>query len=121
MSLDFLNFDLDNDRLDTFYWSHIENMKSTQKVAKVLKIALTLSHRQASVERDFSVEKSLLVEKLSAKSLISQRIVYDHMNVTPENFIINPALCKSVRNARNEYEKYILKKNEKKNYILRKI
>ena len=114
---DFLNFDSDNDRLDTFYWSHIENMKSIEKVAEVLKIVLTLSHGQASVERGFSVNKSLLVENLSAKSLISQRIVYDHMNfhnLTPENFIINPALRKSVRNARNEYEKYLEEKRKEK-------
>ena len=93
---DFLNFDSDNDRLDTFYRSHIENMKSIEKIAEVLKKFLTLSHGQASVERGFSVNKSLLVENLTAKSLVSQRIVYDHMNfhnLTPENFIINPALC----------------------------
>ena len=92
-------------------------MKSIEKVAKVLKIVLTLSHGQASVERGFSVNKSLLVENLSAKSLISQRIVYDHMNfhnLTPENFIINPALCKSVRNARNEDEKFLEEKRKEK-------
>ena len=84
---------------------------------KFLKIVLTLSHGQASVEHDFSVNKYLLVENLSAKSLISQRIVYDHMNfhnLTPENFIINPALHKSVRNARNEYEKYLEEKRKEK-------
>ena len=57
---DFLNFDSDSDRLDTFYWSHIENMKSIEKVAKVLKKILTLSNWQASVERGFSVNKCLL-------------------------------------------------------------
>ena len=114
---DFLNVDSDNDRLGTFYRSHIKNMKSIEKVAEALKIVLTLSHRQASVECGFSVNKSLLVEPLSAKSLISQRIVYDHMNfhnLTPENFIINPTLCKSVRNARNEDEKYLEEKRKEK-------
>ena len=114
---DFLNFDSDNDRLDTFYWSHNENMKSIEKVAQVLKIVLTLSHGQASVERGFTVNKSLLVENLSTKSLISQRIVYDHMNFhnpTPENFIINPALRKSVRHARNECEKCLEEKRKEK-------
>ena len=82
-----------------------------------LKIVLTLSHGQASVERGFSVNKSLLLENLSAEGLISRRIVYDHMNfhnLTPENFIINPALRKSVRNARNEYEKYLEEKRKEK-------
>ena len=92
-------------------------MKSIEKVAKVLKIVLTLSHGPASVEHCFSVNKSLLVENLSAKSLISQRIVYDEMNfhnLTLQNFIINPALRKSVRNARNEYEKYLEEKRKEK-------
>ena len=88
-----------------------------EKVGEVLKIVLTLSHRQPSVVHSFSVNKSLLVENLSAKSLISQRIVYDHMNfhnVTPENFAkVSEILEMNMKN--------ILKKNEKKNYILRKI
>ena len=114
---DFLNFGSDNDCLDAFYWSHIKNMKSVEKVAEVLTIILTLSHGQASVEYGFSVNKSFLVENLSAKSLISQRIVYNHMNfhnLTTENFIINLALCKSIRNARNEYEKYLEEKRKEK-------
>ena len=92
-------------------------MKSIEKVAEVLKIVLSLSHGQASVGRDFSVSKSLLVENLSAKSLISQHLVYDHMNfhnLTPENFIINPALRKRVRNASSEYEKYVEEKRKVK-------
>ena len=94
-----------------------QNMKSIEKVAEVLKIVLSLSHGQASVGRDFSVSKSLLVENLSAKSLISQHLVYDHMNfhnLTPENFIINPALRKRVRNASSEYEKYVEEKRKVK-------
>ena len=120
----FLNFHSDNDRLDKFYWSHIENIKSIEKGAEVLKIVLTLSHGQASVECGFSVKKSLLVENVSAKSLISQSIVYDHMNfhnLTPENFIINPALCAKGSETLEMNMKNILKKNKKKNYILRKI
>ena len=92
-------------------------MKSIEKVAKILKNVLTLSHGQASIEHGFSVNKSLLVENLSGKSLISQRIVYHHMNfdnLTPENFIIDSALRKSVRNARNEYEKYLEEKQKEK-------
>ena len=91
-------------------------MKSIEKVAEVFKTVLTLSHEQASAEHGFSVNKSLLVNNLSAKSLILQRVVYDHMNfhnLSPENFI-NPAPRKSVRNARNEYEKYLEEKRKGK-------
>ena len=70
-------------RLDTFYWKHIEGVKSVEKVAEVLKIILTVSHGQASVERGFSVNSSLLVENLSAKSLIlnaSFMIIWQKIN-----------------------------------------
>ena len=76
---DFLQFDPANDRLDVFYWKHINDIKSVEKLAEVLKIILTLSHGQAAVERGFSVNSSVLVENLSTISLISQRIVHDHL------------------------------------------
>ena len=39
-----------------------------------------LSHGQSAVERGFSISKKLLVEHLQEKSLVSQRMVYDHNN-----------------------------------------
>ena len=77
----FAEFDLQKEghHLDTFYWNHIEGVSSVEKVAEVLKMILTLSHGQASVERGFSINKSLLVENLSETSLISQKIVLDHL------------------------------------------
>lgn len=60
----------------------MEGTSSFKNLAEVLKIIITLSHGQASVERGFSVNKSLLVENLAPKSLIAQRIVYDHMKVS---------------------------------------
>ena len=93
-------------RLDTFYWKHIESVSSVEKVAEVLKIILTLSHGQASVERGFSINKSLLVENLTETSLISQKIVLDHLrskDVGSENFEVCGKLRKSVRRAGGKY------------------
>lgn len=114
---EFLAFDSANDRLDSFYWRYITGMKSVDKLAEVLKMILTLSHGQAAVERGFSVNKSLLVENLSTLSLISQRIVHDHLasnNLSSENFEICGKLRKSVRSARSKYEQYLADQRKEK-------
>lgn len=114
---DFLSFDPANDRLDVFYWKYITGIKSVDKLAEILKIVLTLSHGQAAVERGFSVNKSLLVENLSTSSLISQRIVHDHLtsnNLSSEDFEICGKLRKSVRSARSKYDQYLADKRKEK-------
>ena len=68
-------------RLDTFYWKWCDGISTFKKLVEVSKVILTLSHGQASVERSFSVNKSLLVENLATKSLIAQRIIYGYMKV----------------------------------------
>ena len=70
------------------------------------------------MERGFSVNKSLLVENLATKSLIAQRIVYDHMkvnNVSVEDVEICPTLRCSVKHARQRYSTYL--EEQKKNKI----
>ena len=80
---DFVEFDVtaESHHLDAFYWKLMEDTCPFKNLVVVLKIILTLSHDQASVERGFSVSKFLLVENLATKSLIAQRIVYDNMKV----------------------------------------
>ena len=55
--------------------NHIGHVKFLEKLVKVLKIILALSHRQASVDRGFSFNKSLPVENLSVQSLVSPLLV----------------------------------------------
>ena len=97
--------------------NHIGYVKCLEKFVKVLKIILTLSHGRASVERDISVNKSLLVVNLLTQSLVSQRCVYDYMkskNLTLEIFIVCGALRKSVRGSRINYENYLEEKRKAK-------
>ena len=94
---DFIEFDVTGESylLDTFYWKLLEGTSLFKRLAEVLKIILILSHSQASVERGFIINKSLLAENLATKSLIAQRIVYDYMkvnNVSAEDGEICPTL-----------------------------
>ena len=52
---------------------------------KVCSIIFVLSHGQSAVERGFSINKELLVENLQEKSLVPQRVVYDHINSNKSN------------------------------------
>ena len=55
-------------------------LKTAVVLPKVLKIVFTLSHGNASVESGFSVNESILVENMSKRSLIGQRLVIDAIN-----------------------------------------
>jgi len=45
----------------------------------VLKLMRVLSHGQANVERRFSVNNSVLKINMSEKSIISRKLIIDHM------------------------------------------
>ena len=73
------------------------------------------------MERCFSVNESLLVKNLGTKSLISQRIVDNHMkvsSVSAEDMEICLTLCHSVKHARQRYSAYLeeQKKAKVQNY-----
>ena len=40
---------------------------------------LLLSHGQASVERGYSIDKEISVENMTAQTLISQRVIKNHL------------------------------------------
>ena len=71
----FLNFNFRKDRLDVFFGNVLS--KSNESLWKVIKIICILSHGQSFTERGFSINKELNDCNMQAKSLVSQRIVYD--------------------------------------------
>ena len=102
---EFLAFDIKDQRLDAFYFGYLEGRPSLSNLAEVLKVILTLSQGQASIERGFSINKSLLVENLHKESLTAQHIVYDHMKVNDleaHEIPISPALHHSVKSSRQK-------------------
>ena len=115
---EFLRFDvaIRDHRLDTFFFKFLEGRPSFSNFANVLKIILTMSHEQASVERGFSINKSLPVENLSKESHFSQRIIYDHMKVNDlqsHELEITQALRKNVKSSRQQYCTYLEEQKRK--------
>lgn len=109
---EFLAFDVSmkDQRLDTFFFKFLEGRPSFSNLANVVKMILTLSHGQASVERGFSVNKTILVENLGKECLVSQRMIHDHMKINDlmsHELEITPALRRSVKSSRQQYSTYL--------------
>ena len=75
----FLAFDAANDRVDTFLHTFLHGQRKYSRLWNVCLFPFVLLHGQSAVEREFSVNENVLVENLKYQSLISQRMVYDHM------------------------------------------
>jgi hypothetical protein len=66
---------MDSDRLDVFFSKLLESNESFGHLWVVVKIVLVLLHGQAAVESGFSINEDILVENLTEKSVIAQRVV----------------------------------------------
>lgn len=77
---------------------------------------LLLSHGQASVEQGFSVNKEISVENMAAQTLISQRVIKDHLlNVGGvAKVFLTKELLVSARFARQRYQAYLDEEKRKK-------
>ena len=65
----FLTFDKKMDRIDLFYAGIMLESASCKDCWEIFKFVFTLSHGQASIEREFSINQELLVENLQEESM----------------------------------------------------
>ncbi|RXN18476.1 LIM homeobox Lhx6 [Labeo rohita] len=117
----FRNFNPESGSLDAFYHEHLSNNAECRHLWEVVKLLLILSHGQASVERGFSVNKEVMVENLKEHSLISQRVIHDHVRSVGGllNIAYTKELLLSAAAARQKYHMYLddqrrLKQDEQK-------
>ena len=115
-------------RIDIFFSELMHGIPKYKNCFEVFKLIFVLSHGQAAVERGFSVNKELLTENLEEVSLISQRLVYDHINDSQLSITKIPLpneLLKSCKLANNRYnsalENQKLKVNQDENERKRKL
>ena len=105
----FQEFDRSETRLDDFYFKII-GIKQYPNLARVVKLVLTLSHGQASVERQFSVNNSVLDVNMKEDSIVARKLIRDHMlahSLTPESFTITKPLITSCVNAHRKYQEHL--------------
>ncbi|GBN31928.1 hypothetical protein AVEN_38614-1 [Araneus ventricosus] len=73
---DFKTLDHKEQRLDTFLYQYFSvDKEKYRKLWDIVKMILILSHGQATVEREFSLNKALEVENLKENSYIAQRMI----------------------------------------------
>ena len=72
---EFCNFDFNKERVDAFLAKYLTS-DSYKDLYYICKLIFVISC-QSNVKRGFSVNKEVLQDQLQAKSLISQRLIYD--------------------------------------------
>lgn len=75
----FARFERDVDSVDEFLGVYLHKVPKFADLWKICSIVFTLSHGQAAIERGFSVNKEVLDDNMKTLSLVSQRMVYDHI------------------------------------------
>ena len=102
--------------MDEFYFHKI-GVATYQDVAFVIRLLLTLSHGEAAVERGFSHNNALLKVNVNPETVISKRVIKDHMlahNLKPYSIDISPAMVKSFKAAHSKYQLYLEEGERKK-------
>ncbi|GBM60279.1 hypothetical protein AVEN_248549-1 [Araneus ventricosus] len=107
---DFKTLDHKEQRLDTFLCQYFSvDKEKYRKLWDIIKMVLILSHGQATVEREFSLNKALEVENLKENSYIAQRMIIEAIKEAWD--VLDVSIIKemriSVQCARQQYLDYL--------------
>ena len=94
--------------LDDFFFK-VVNMKLFTNLAKVVKLDVTLSHGQASLERGFSKNKFILETNMKEESISARKLIRDHMlahSLIPKSFLILKHVITSCLSAHRNYQEH---------------
>lgn len=102
----FKDYSRSTDRLDEFYYTIIGQNGDFAELFSIVRLILTLSHGNASVESGFSVNADMLVENLQEDSLVAQRTVYDSVQASGGLIGVNidKSMLQFVRGAHRRYQ-----------------
>lgn len=106
---DFKHFSRRCVRLDSLYYDTLHDSETYEMLWPVIRLLLTLSHGQATVERGFSVNKETSTVNISRHGLIARRTIKDHMEHSGglSKFVVSDALLNSAKHARRGYEAHL--------------
>jgi hypothetical protein len=101
-------------RHDCFYFDLLGKDQCYSELWTVIRLILTLSHGNATVESGFSINEAVLVENMREESVIVQRVVCDaiHNAGGVLQLNINKSLQQYVRTSTSAYEDTVRKKRE---------
>ena len=93
-------YDAKSKRLDEFYHTLVSGKDEFHELWQIIQLVLVLSHGQASVERNFSVNEDMLLPNMKAQTLYAMKFVYDAMrslNVKAHDFVISDRMLQFCR------------------------
>ena len=79
----------------TIFTLGLSGLRNTKSSQLLVKIVLTLSHGQASVERSFTFNKSVLNYNITEDSIVAKKAIRDHMlsnGLEPQSIVISNQL-----------------------------
>lgn len=98
--------------LDNFSFEKV-GIQNYKKLSYIVRVIFVLSHGQASVERGFSVNDSVIDTNMSPESVIFQRLIWDHMisnDLKPATVRINKSLVLSVKSTNLKWNTHMAEK-----------
>ena len=114
----FEEFNENETRLDHFFFTKV-NANAYETLSFVIKLILTLSHGQACVERQFSVNNRVLQDNMGKDTIIARKHIINHMNsenLKPYTIDIDKTLLLAVKGASLKYKTHL---EEKRNEIVK--
>ena len=100
-----------------FFFFQKVNIQNYKTLSFAIKLVLTLSHGQASVERQFSVNNQVLDNTMQILSIVEQKHTINHTKVnqlTPHSINISKDSLLSVKGASNRYRIYLEEESKEK-------
>ena len=117
----FEKFSANDTNLDDIYFRfRFIRIEKYKELSFLVKILLTLSHGQASVERSFSLNKSVLNHNISEDSIVAKKAIRDHMlsnGLEPQSIVISNELIRCVSGARQKYQDYLTQRKDEEKQL----
>ena len=116
MHLELVSFSEKEDWLDDFYFK-VASISKYKDLLFIVKLILTLSHGQVSVESGLSLNANIMKTTMSPESLTAKRIINDHMlanKLKPCTIETTKPIFQAFRSGRQKYGVH-LEEEKKKN------
>ena len=116
MHLELVSFSEKEDWLDDFYFK-VASISKYKDLLFIVKLILTLSHGQVSVESGLSLNANIMKTTMSPESLTAKRIINDHMlanKLKPCTIETTKPIVQAFRSGRQKYGVH-LEEEKKKN------
>ena len=103
----FLKFQINEDRVDTFFFDELMVHKEYPELSNIIIIILILSCGQAFTERGFSMNKNILKDNMQDNTIVGRRFVKGYLtsnDVDPHTIPITSAMMTEVKKSNMRYE-----------------